>query len=54
MPDAFSAPQITETVAWLRDEVAHADWRRQLPQVASLEHFFDYPAEDAFLQQMIR
>jgi len=48
------ADAAAETVTWLRDEVAHADWRRRLPQVASLEHFFDYQAEDAFLRQMVQ
>jgi nucleoside-diphosphate-sugar epimerase len=53
-PALTYADAAAETLAWLRDEVANTDWRRQLPQMASLQHLFDYPAEDAFLRKLAR
>jgi nucleoside-diphosphate-sugar epimerase len=40
----------TETVAWLRDHVAHTNWQQHLTHMASLKRFFDYEAEDTFLR----
>jgi len=44
----------TETVAWLRDHVAHTNWQQHLTHMASLKHFFDYEAEDTFLRLLAR
>jgi nucleoside-diphosphate-sugar epimerase len=42
---------VSETVAWLTDELRRASWREWLPDFAVeyLGRYFDYEAEDAFL-----